>query len=285
MSPSAAFVPLGASSFTSALPARPEVCSAPARAPVTPVAMADKKRWFSIPNPFAKKKGQQSGGGVAPSGFAELQPGDPGYVPRKDEKFEFEEAGPVGPPSKIKAKAEAEAAEKKAGEDAAKEKEDAKGKIASAFKTIKTKLPVASGTADVESKKRGLDLLRQDFLKSAPERAGIGRQDVTAVMAPSFGEPGYKPQAFETVKLSELGISPFQDDANAVGKVGGLAAVQKAALASKRGKTAKQNKAKALKKPIVVSAEDIVYDIPDYLKPIPEDTTTKGLTWKNYNGR
>lgn len=283
MSPSAAFVPLGASSFAGVRPAAPAVCGAPPRrAAAAPTAMADKKPGFSIPNPFAKK---EAAGGVAPSGFADLQPGDPGYVAPKEEKFEFEEAGPVGPPSKIKAKAEAEAEAKAKVVAEKKEKEAGNAKPKPSFKSKKTKLPVAEGTAEVEGKKRGLDLLREDFLKSVPERVGVGRQDVSAIMAPSFGEPGYKPKAYETVNVSELGISPFPDDANAVGKVGGIRAVEKAARQVKSGQSANVIKAKVMKKEVVVADKDKVFDIPSYLKPIPEDTPRKGLTWKNYDGR
>jgi hypothetical protein len=214
MSPPAAFVMLGASSFTGALPARPAaaVCSAPRRTAAAPVAMAK----FSIPNPFAKKPN----GDVAPSGFAQPQPGDQDYVAPRE-------------------------------------------------------WPTT----------RGLDLLREDVLKSAPEVIGVGRQDYSGIMEPQFGEPGYKPQAYEETKVSELGISPFQDDANAVGKVGGLAAVQQAAIKARMGVTAEAIKDQIMNKPMVVREEDMVYDIPSYLKPLPEDTPRKGLTWKNYNGR
>lgn len=149
----------------------------------------------------------------------------------------------------------------------------------------KTPLPVATGSAEVAKKKRGLNLLRQDFLKSAPEKIGVGRQDQSAIMAPSFGEPGYKPAAYETAYVSDLGISPFPDDPNAVGKVGGIEAVAKAAREVKKGVTADAIKARILNKTPVVAESEMTYDIPSYLKPIPEDTPRKGLTWKNYDGR
>lgn len=281
MSPTAAFVSLGASSFVRALPAAPAVCCPPRSPAAAPTAMADKKPGFSLPNPFAGKPST----GVAETSFAGLQPGDPGYVAPKEEKFEFEEGIPIGPPSKLKAKAEAEA---KAKEEAAEKKDPKKStkKTAASSSTAKkTKLPVAKGTEEAEGKARGLDLLRKDFLKSVPERVGVGRQDVSAIIAPSFGEPGYKPKAFETVNVSELGISPFPDDANAVGKVGGFEAVEKAALQVKKGESASAIKAKVMNKPTVVPESEVVYDIPSYLKPLPEDTPRKGLTWKNYDGR
>jgi hypothetical protein len=265
MSPPAetAFVPLGSSSFMGVAahvaPTHRATATRPARVPVIAMAKGDKKKIrFSLPNPFAKKP-------------AVPQPGDPSYKSPKFEKFEIEDDTLPGPPSKNKAKSEAAKAEAEAATLKAAKKTGA--------------LPVVSGIAEIEEKKRGLDLLRQDFLKSAPERAGIGRQDETNVSSPSFGEPGYKKQAFETAKVSTLGISPFPDDANAVGKVGGLEAVQKAARLAAEGKSEKAIKAKFLKKEVVVPVKEQVFDIPDYLKPIPEDTVRKGYTWKNYIGR
>jgi hypothetical protein len=86
MSPPTAFVPLGSTSLTGAPPARSAaaVCSAPRRTAAV-VAMADNKPGFSIPNPFANNPT----GGVAPSGFASLQPGEPGYVAPKATTNEF----------------------------------------------------------------------------------------------------------------------------------------------------------------------------------------------------
>lgn len=144
------------------------------------------------------------------------------------------------------------------------------------------KLPVVSGAG--ERVKRGLDLLREDVFKNAPSRVGVGRQDQSAIMKPMYGEPGYKPAAYETVKVSDLGISPFPDDANAVGNVGGIEAVKKAAVEVQKGeKTALEIKREVLK--IKTKKGEKVYDIPDYLKPLPEDMTRKGFTWKNYVGR
>lgn len=163
--------------------------------------------------------------------------------------------------------------------------------------------PVTPGAAKdegpVQAIKRGLDLLKEDFLKNAPERVGVGRQDAAVVMKPAAGEPGYKPPSYTTVKVSKLGISPFTDDKNFVSKVGGLDAVKQAAVDSVAGKSAKQIKKEALK--IADRVESIVEPVdeikpgasveapkdllPDYLKPIPEDSTRKGMTWKNYAGR
>lgn len=144
------------------------------------------------------------------------------------------------------------------------------------------KLPVSVGDA-AASANRGLELLRQDIFKSAPERAGVGRQDQNLIIKPQFGDPGYKPQAYEVTKASELGISSFSDDKNYVGKVGGLDAVKKAAKDAQKGKAAAEIKREMLK--AKAKEEPKVYDIPDYLKPIPEDTPRKRMTWKNYEGR
>lgn len=135
----------------------------------------------------------------------------------------------------------------------------------------------------VTAEKRGLALLREDLFKTAPEKAGVGRQDTTMYIRPQYGDPGYKPQAYEVTKVSSLGISPFSDDKNAVEKVGGLEAVKIAAKEVLKGKSAKELKNQALK--IKTVEEPKVFDIPDYLKPLPEDTPRKGMTWKNYVGR
>ena len=132
---------------------------------------------------------------------------------------------------------------------------------------------------------RGLALVVEDLRKNLPEVAGVGRQDVTGFMKPQFGEPGYKPQAYETVKYSELGISSFSDDKNYVSKVGGIDAVKKAAKDALAGKKASDIKAAVLKADPVVKEEPKEYPLPDYLQPLPEDTPRKGMTWKNYVGR
>lgn len=209
--------------------------------------MGDKGGFFK--NPFAKGDKKEP-----KSAFMEPQPGDPGYKEPKETK-----EAPSAPPM-----------------EAVKE---------NPFKSLAKKLPVIGDRFDDSgSRKRGLDLLREDFLKTGPVKVGVGRQDDSAIMKPLAGEPGFKPAAYETVRVSELGISPFPDDKNAVGKVGGVEAVKKAALEVKRGEaTAKEIKKKLLK--IKIEKVPEVYDIPDYLKPIPEDTPRKGLTWKNYVGR
>lgn len=202
--------------------------------------------------------------------FSPPQPGDPGYKPPP-------------PVPKGTGMTKSETPEAKKPEAAAKKEAPAKEGKSSDAGAAGKKLPVVSGGA-AQTAKRGLDLLREDLLKNAPTVAGVGRQDQTAIMKPMYGEPGYKPSAYETVKVSELGISPFPDDANAVGNVGGIEAVKKAAAEVKKGeKTAAQIKKEVLN--IETKKEEKVYDIPDYLKPLPEDTVRKGFTWKNYVGR
>lgn len=177
---------------------------------------------------------------------------------------------------------------------------------------VAQKFPVNAGSA-VTAVKRGFELFKEDFLKEAPERVGVGRQDQEGLtMKPVAGEPGYKAPSIATVYVSELGISPFPDDKNFVSNVGGIEAVRQAAIDSKAGKSAKQIKKEALQSlnktesvvdkvversaplasasaaaaPMPVQmpapADDL---LPSYLKPIPEDTTRKGMTWKNYVGR
>lgn len=96
----------------------------------------------------------------------------------------------------------------------------------------------------------------------------------------------YKYTAYETAKQSTLGISSFADDANAAAKVGGMAALKKAALEAKKGATAAQLKAKALqmeKAVLKAAANEEKKDVlPSYLLPLPEDTPRKYGTWKNY---
>lgn len=209
------------------------------------VTMQKKKGFFS--NPFSKPK-------KAPSGeqFVQPQAGDPGY----------QAPGPVA-----KGTGMAKSEPKKLPVKDASEKDAGKGG--------------KKGEDKRSFAKRGIDLLREDLFKSAPERAGVGRQDARAIMKPMAGEPGFKPAAYETVKVSELGISPFPDDKNAVGKVGGVEAVKKAALQVKAGKKAAEIKNEVLN--IKTKVEKEVFDIPDYLKPIPEDYPKS--TWKNYKGR
>eukprot|EP00180_Rhodochaete_pulchella_P000045 Plantae.Rhodophyta-Rhodochaete_pulchella.ctg10290.p1 GENE.Plantae.Rhodophyta-Rhodochaete_pulchella.ctg10290~~Plantae.Rhodophyta-Rhodochaete_pulchella.ctg10290.p1 ORF type:complete len:247 (-),score=34.12 Plantae.Rhodophyta-Rhodochaete_pulchella.ctg10290:1102-1842(-) len=127
------------------------------------------------------------------------------------------------------------------------------------------------------SAKRGFELLKRDLLKTAPERAGVGRQDKTFVYQPQAGEPGYKQPSVERVKVSQLGISPFSDDKNFVSKVGGKDAVVKAA--EEVEERAKQPKMKGER---AVEATQEKFEVPDYLKSIPEDTPRRGYTWKNW---
>lgn len=238
---------------------RPRVTYQPAK-----IRMADDDGGF-FKNPF---KARPKPVDEPQTSFMAPQPGDPGYKPPAPV------AKGAGLPSTSK--------ETKATKDAPSKSTTEKKVTPTPAGGKGKKLPVVSGA---EAVKRGLDLLKEDLLKNAPERAGVGRQDTPSLtMKPSAGEPGYKPQAYQTVMASQLGISGFPDDKNFVSKVGGIAAVKKAALdVKKEGKTAKQIKQEVLK--INTKKEKTVFDIPDYLKPIPEDTPRKGYTWKNYNGR
>lgn len=129
---------------------------------------------------------------------------------------------------------------------------------------------------------RGFKLLRDDLLKSAPERFGIGRQDTSSLAEPSYGEPGYKPPEDDSVpfrkpatgaKISEPKVdmqfpqSTFTSQPRASFKVSG--ASQSTPPAKPSSSSSKDS-----------SGE---YDLPDYLKPLPEDTPRS--TWKNYDGR
>lgn len=232
---------------------------------------------------------------------------------------------PAAPP-KAKAAPEVKAAAPKAKKAAPK-----KGASLPVAGGVSTPAPAASGKKDEDgaefafknTRARGLRLLAEDLLKNLPEASGVGRQDVGMVMKPQFGEPGYKPQAYETVQVSSLGISFFENDKNYSGKVGGVEAIKQAAKDVKAGKTAKQIKAEVLKvkadpkevdafgkaaapeastapaTPVlkIATAEPIAapaavaapaeptFPLPDYLLPLPEDTPRKGMTWKNYDGR
>lgn len=227
----------------------------------------EKKPLFS--NPF---KAKPDPGGPATS-FMAPQAGDPGYVPP-----------PPVPKGTGMSKSEPRPSEKDAVEAVAAEEKPADPKAPTTTTTV-TPTPGAGGAKKLPVVSRGLDLLKKDLFKSAPESVGVGRQDTSGIMKPMAGEPGYKPAAYQTVPVSELGISPFPDDANAVGNVGGVEAVKKAALEVKEGlKSAKEVK-KEVTKAVSFEAEPKKFDIPDYLKPLPEDTPRRGLTWKNYVGR
>lgn len=96
----------------------------------------------------------------------------------------------------------------------------------------------------------------------------------------------YKYSAYEKAKQSSLGVSSFSDDPNAAAKIGGIEALKKAAIEARKGATAAQLKAKALKiEKAVLSAaeaEEKSDPLPSYLRPLPEDTPRKYSTWKNY---
>ncbi len=62
-------------------------------------------------------------------------------------------------------------------------------------------------------------------------------------------------------------------------EIGGLEAVKAPAKPARAGKSAEEIKNQVLSVD-KEEEEPKVYDIPDYLKPIPEDTTRKGMSWK-----
>lgn len=166
-------------------------------------------------------------------------------------------------------------------------------KAAPAPKKRGFKLPVTSGKKAApkkeeedteglnETEKRGLGLVVEDLKKNLPEVVGVGRQDTTGYMKPQPGEPGYKPQAYETTFVSDLGISTFSDDKNYVSKVGGLDAIKKAAKEVNAGAKAEEIKKAVLKAETIKKEEPKVYSLPDYLMPLPEDTPRKGMSWVN----
>lgn len=204
-----------------------------------PVIMADKGL-FGLPNPFAKKGGSAKGkDSPPPSLFAEPQPGDPGYG--KDTKKEVKKV---------------------------------------AKKVVDTG-PVFALDDDgpgFGQVRKGLDLLKEDLLKNAPERIGVGRQDATYKSAPQYGEPGYKQQAYETVFQRDLGLSPFTDDKNSVGKVGGIEAVKQAAIEAKMGKSAKVIKKESILRragrPVFQEdSQTPASELPDYLKPLADEVS------------
>lgn len=156
------------------------------------------------------------------------------------------------------------------------------------------------------SLKRGLELLREDILRNAPERVGVGRQDTDSItIMPVAGEPGYKPTSSQTAKASESGDSPTADAKSANAKVGGVNTVRKAAEEAREKENKKRKEVvirgardekgekgdkggKTLQKKTEsanVGGGEEQYDLPDYLKPIPEDNPRQGSTWKNYSGR
>lgn len=243
--------------------AQQAVCIRPAGA-----RMALPNPFKNISNPFAGKPKAQ---GVAPSAFMEPQPGDPGY---KEPKVAVEKEPEAAPEPSALSKM-TDAADAAVGQMT----EAADKAVDKMLDSKVAKLPVVNTAA------RGLSLLKEDLFKNAPEKAGVGRQDQAMYYKPQFGEPGYKKQAYEEVYGSELEkVIEFDEYASTEEKLAFVDNVKIAAKELKKGKKAKEIKAKMLNLE-VKDAEPEVYDIPDYLKPIPEDTPRKGMTWKNYIGR
>lgn len=138
------------------------------------VAEAPKKAAAAVPK--VAEKVEES--------YMALQPGDAGYVdPKVAAAKAASSAKSVASAAKGAAK-DAGAAVKAATPTDVKK---AAGKAADAVEdAVDTAVKVAK-----QPGKRGAALLREDFLKSAPERIGVGRQDMTELAPPTYGEPGY----------------------------------------------------------------------------------------------
>lgn len=118
--------------------------------------------------------------------FMDLQPGDAGYVEPKAKstaaqavssaKSAASDVGSAAKSAGSAIKAATPSSVKKAAGKAADAVEDAADSVVAAAK---------------KPAKRGAALLREDLLKSAPERIGVGRQDQTELAPPTYGEPGY----------------------------------------------------------------------------------------------
>lgn len=126
------------------------------------------------------------------------------------------------------------------------------------------------------SAKRGLELLKEDLFKTAPERAGVGRQDEPTIMKPQFGEPGYKAGDGDDSTI----LSDVKDTVQGV-----ISDVKDAVSSDDKKKTSSGDRPVLKNKKSTLKTPEEEYDLPAYLKPLPEDTPRKGFTWKNYNGR
>ncbi|KAK4537089.1 hypothetical protein CDCA_CDCA11G3114 [Cyanidium caldarium] len=132
--------------------------------------------------------------------------------------------------------------------------------------------------------KRGLDLLRDDFLNRLPSRFGVGPQEEAdlQVAPPQPGEPGYKPPARAQVPVSQTGLSAFRDSPRYVGRAGGAFAVETAAeetLARSRRATES-----GMPSPRTEQMGADYGQLPPYLQPLPEDTPDSN--WVNViNGK
>lgn len=210
----------------------------------------DEKRGF-FPNPFARKSKRSE----EKSSFMEPQPGDPGY----------------GKPMS-------------SGRDETTSEAEEEDTSIFARKDNRGLEDFPMGT---NAQKRGLALLRDDFLRSAPERVGVGRQDVgSVVMKPVAGEPGYKPDNPKVSKEAKKGKSVKavkRDVANVTEeKEDKKEKVDKGGWGEKSFQKGRKNPQKDTES---ANVEDNVYQLPDYLRPIAEDNPGKGSTWKNYGRR
>lgn len=215
--------------------------------------MAEKKGGFSFPNPFGKKKSASSNAG----GFAELQPGDPGYKPASSARKAEAEASPAEEaPKKQEVQAKASEMKEQSPTPPKKEKSGFVSALSGMAQSARDSVP--SFGDKTGNGKRGIDLLREDIFKSAPEKVGVGRQDAYGIMPPQPGEPGYKS------KESAKPVSERKE------KKEGRESSDRAQFGGRTDRI----------EPVSPSPE--MYDIPDYLKPLPSDEVTSSSTWQNF---
>lgn len=93
-------------------------------------------------------------------------------------------------------------------------------------------------------------------------------------MKPQFGEPGYKAGDGENSVFGKA----KEAVGNAVDEV--KSNFEELLDDEEDKKTSRPNLKKGKQKTPIGE-----YDLPAYLKPLPEDTPRKGFTWKNYDGR
>lgn len=232
-----AFVALGASSFVSSGQ------SAVATSHVRGKAIHHARTRHA---PLMMAKGGNDKAGV----FSEPQPGDPGYkapTGAKAKKSPPPEAGKEVKPS----------ASIGGPGSASFKKQEKRGFVSTLSDMAQSAKETVSSFAQGNEEKRGLELLKDDILRNAPERVGVGRQDAYGYMEPQFGEPGYvtteedKP-VIEQKKPTDQKASPRR--------------------AEYESKTYRMEPK---------SSEPEVYDIPDYLKPLSAKESKSSTSWQS----
>lgn len=225
------------------------------------------------------------------SDFAELQPGDPGYKPRARDMVKVSDLGvsPFPDDKNAVTKVGSEileglAEEVLSGKRSGKEiEEELKGGKAGADL-------ITAFTGKKDEKKTSPVVIKPVGDESESSGFAVKGQEAQGLAAPMAGEPGFVPEAFQTAKVSTLGISPFPDDRNSVTKVGGIQAVREAAERARAGIKSKEleaeykgpsNSLEASLKKEDAAKKASASGLPDYLMPLPEDTPRRGMTWKN----